>query len=287
MDPIIILYSIAFAALVVGSYTDFKVREVPDWLNYGLIFIGIGLRAIFSAVNNDSSYIVQGILGLGVFLGLALIMFYAGQWGGGDAKMLMGLGALFGLQIKINTFMLGFVVNTLLCGAVFGLLFSAYLAIRKREEFKFEFIKLYIDKRKKKLLAWTATAIVILASIWVDSYLRLLLFIIAGLIFLSFYIFVFLHAVENCCMIKEVHPDKLTEGDWIVNDIVVDGKRITGPKDLGVSIEQIDKLKELKAKKKIDLVMIKEGIPFVPSFLLGFLVNILWGNWILEMVGII
>ncbi|MBI4738466.1 prepilin peptidase [Candidatus Woesearchaeota archaeon] len=287
MDPNTILHSIAFLALLVGTYTDFKIREVPDWINYALIMTGFGLRLIFSVINQDWSYIIAGVLGFAIFLGLALIMFYAGQWGGGDAKMLMGLGSLLGFEFKLDSFMAGFTINTLIFGALFGLGFSAYLAARKRQSFFSEFTNLYVNKRRQKLLTWTASAALLLAALWVDPTWRIFLILLGGMIFFSFYIFIFLHAVENCCMLKEVEPEKLTEGDWIVNDIIVGGKRIAGPKDLGVSIEQIKKLITLKKKKKIKNVLIKEGIPFVPSFLMGFIVTTLWGNWLFAMLGLL
>lgn len=287
MDPTVILHSIAFLALIVGTYTDLRIREVPDWMNYALIFTGLGLRLIFSIISHDWSYTIAGLIGFAVFLGLALIMFYAGQWGGGDAKMLMGLGSLLGLELKLDTFLFGFIINTLIFGALFGLGFSTYLALRQRARFAAEFVHLFTGKRKQKLLTWSAAVVFLIAAVWVEPAWRIMFIILGGMIFLSFYVFVFLHAVENCCMLKEVEPEKLTEGDWIVNDIIVSGKRITGPKDLGVSLEQIQKLIALKKKKKIKKVLIKEGIPFVPSFLIGFVVTHWWGNWLFGVLGII
>ena len=97
-------------ALLIGSYTDIKKREVPDWLNYSLIFSGLGLRLMYSLATFDYSYLAFGLFGLAVMLIFALFMFYTGQWGGGDSKMLMGLGALIGLRLDINSFLIGFFV---------------------------------------------------------------------------------------------------------------------------------------------------------------------------------
>ena len=52
-------------------------------------------------------------------------------------------------------------------------------------------------------------------------------------------------------MYKYVNPKKLTEGDWIAKNIIIKGKQICGPKDLGISKKQIQKLISLK---KYDLV---------------------------------
>ena len=73
--------AIILVGLFIGSYTDIKTREVPDWLNYGLIVIGIALNLLFSIIYWNLDYIINSIAGFIVFLLLALLMFYAGQWG--------------------------------------------------------------------------------------------------------------------------------------------------------------------------------------------------------------
>src|SRR3989344_4694131 len=95
----IIVYAIAFIALAIASYTDLKTREVPDWINYGLIGIGLSLSLLFSAIYWNFKYFINSVVGLSVFFIIAYIMFYTGQWGGGDSKILMGLGALLGINV--------------------------------------------------------------------------------------------------------------------------------------------------------------------------------------------
>ncbi len=70
----------------------------------------------------------------------------------------------------------------------------------------------------------------------------------------------------------------MTEGDWIAKEIKYKGKVITGPKDLGIEKKQINKLKRLFKLNKIRKVLIKEGIPFVPSFLAGWIITVVWGS---------
>jgi len=43
----IIIVTIVLIGLIIGSYTDLKTREVPDWLNFSLVAIGIGANLIF------------------------------------------------------------------------------------------------------------------------------------------------------------------------------------------------------------------------------------------------
>ncbi|MBU2560944.1 MAG: A24 family peptidase [Nanoarchaeota archaeon] len=281
-----ILLMIVFIALLIGSYTDFKVREVPDWLNYGLIFVGFGLRLIFSITYQDADYIIHGLLGFGAFFIIALVMFYAGQWGGGDSKMVMGLGALLGLELSIDSFMIGFIINIVVFGALFGLLFSVYLAVANLKAFAKEFNRRFSEKKKEKWLVWIGTVLLLVVSAFLPYYVRVPVVVLAGIVLMSFYVFTYLKAVEGSSMIKWVEPEKLTEGDWVVEDVVVGKKRICGPKDLGLEMSQIRKLIRLKKQGKVKRVLIKYGIPFVPSFLIAFVVTYLWGNIVFVLLRI-
>ena len=47
---------------------------------------------------------------------------------------------------------------------------------------------------------------------------------------------------------------------------------MTGPKDLGISRQQIERLIRYK---KIRKVIVKEGIPFIPAFLIAFILTVM------------
>lgn len=274
-------------ALLIGSYSDLKTREVPDWVNYGLIAFGLGSRLIYSLAAFDWSYIIEGVLGLLLFLVLAYMMFYAGQWGGGDSKMMMGMGALIGLRFSWFDFSLSFLVNILLVGAIYGLLWSIFLAARNWHKFRKE-VKSIIRKPRmimiRKIFILSAAVMIILAFFVRDFYAKLILFVFVAFYLATFYLWVFIRAIERTCMLKLVEPERLTEGDWIAKDVVVEGKKICGPKDLGIEMRQIRQLIKLKKQRKIKKILIKEGIPFVPSFLLAFIVTFLFGNLFLLLV---
>jgi len=166
--PSIITYSLSFIVLLTGSITDLKTREVPDWVNYGLIISGVGLNLLFTAVYSNPSFIINSIIGLAVFFGIAYLMFEMGQWGGGDSKMLMGMGAMIGIDAGFGTpqFLAGFFVNVLFIGAAYGLLWSIFLVFRNRKKFSREFKRILLEKNivktKRVILAALAVLFVIL-----------------------------------------------------------------------------------------------------------------------------
>ena len=309
--PLAIAYGLSFIALLAGSITDLKTREVPDWLNYGLMISGIGLNLLFSVIYfgksiaikditfNDQlvhqyilssqSYLLKSIICLVIFFGIAYIMFYAGQWGGGDSKILMGLGAMIGIDVGNigQQFLLGFFINALFVGAIYGLLWSIFLVFKNKKKFGKEFKRIAsmenAVKAKKFMLA--ALFFLLVFLFFIDLiYIKILALSFAFLILTAFYLWIFVKAVEKSCMYKLVEPSKLTEGDWIVKDVYVGGKYITGPKDLGIEKKQIRKLIELYQKGKVRKILIKGGIPFVPSFFIAFVVTFAYGNLILTFI---
>ena len=281
--PLIIPYSLTCLVLLIGSITDLKTREVPDWINYGFIISGIALNLIFSIVYSNSSYILNSIIGLVIFFGIAYIMFYAGQWGGGDSKILMGIGSMLGLDVSFKEpqFLFWFFINALFIGAIYGLSWSLYLVFKNRNKFWKEYKKILLAKNviraKKILLISMILPLVLLFFIKVYS-VKILVLSLTFLVILTFYLWIFIKAVEKSSMYKLIEPSKLTEGDWVVKDIFVDKKYICGPKDLGVDKRQIKKLIEFYKNGKIKSILIKEGIPFVPTFLIAFVVTFIFGT---------
>ena len=108
--------------------------------------------------------------------------------------------------------------------------------------------------------------------------MKLLVLALMMILALTFYLFLFIKAIEKTCMLRLVTPDELTIGDWIAEDVVVGRKTIAGPKDLGIEKEQIEELKMLSKKGRVKKVLIKEGTPFVPSFLVAFLLALYFGS---------
>jgi len=94
---------------------------------------------------------------------------------------------------------------------------------------------------------------------------------------ISSYAWAILKSVEECCMIKDIPVKNLREGDWIIKDIFIKGKKIYNCKSIGVERKQIDLLLKAKIKK----VTIKEGFAFAPAFLLGVIISLIFKEVIL------
>lgn len=303
----IILFVVGFLGLIVGTITDFQKREVADWINFGMMFAGIGLRLIQTALSFDFWYLAWGIAWLIICYGFGLVMYYTGQWGGGDAKMIMGLGALFGtmnlsfINLKYDfladilpftfnyniSFMLHFLFNSFLIGAIYGLIYTLVLMVKFWNPFKEKFVSLI--KSKASIASLIAAFIVLIFGYATMAFLGDFSFLLQLAVLTMFVmplLLVFVKAVESGCMIRMMTIKDLTEGEWIVEDVVIDEKYITGPKELGITLKQIKQLKVLEKKGKINAVKVKIGIPFVPAFLMAFIATIIWNNLFLYFLGI-
>jgi len=277
----IFLVIVGFIGLIFATITDIKKREVPDWLNYSLIAIGLGARGIYSLLTEDGSYILYGLLGFAVFFAFSNIMYYTRQWGGGDCKLLMGLGALFG-NYGLDSlfgynlpFLAGLLINIFIMGVFYGVLYALFLGLKNRKKFFMEFRK---NKFNEIKIAGSAGVILVFFSwIFLDYFFAKLLTILILIIFVAVILLSFMKVVEKSCMYKKVDVNKLVVGDWLVDDISVDSKVICNARNIGLTKADILKLKNNRIKK----VLVHEGIPFVPGFMLGFLVTIIFGDFLI------
>ena len=267
-----LLSILGFLFVLHATATDIKKREVLDFVSYGLLSCALSIRLMWSLLLGTWDPFLYGLFGFGIFFVLGMIMFYAGQWGGGDTKILFGIGAALGFDGTLLSPILIFFVLMLLIGSIYGLLYSVALSVQNKKQFIDETHKLWKVPSTKPILI-SAVGIVLLCIIVYrahESAETFILFSIGLIIGLFTVLIYYIRIVETSCMLKEVSPLVLTEGDWISQDVVYKGKILCGPKDLGIEKTQIVRLQKLHAQKKITTVVRKNGIPFVPSLFLAY-----------------
>ena len=272
----VILIAVALVVLLIASYTDLRTKEVPDWLSYGFIFAALGIRSLY-ALQDGWQIIVSGLLGFAAFYLLALLFYYTHQWGGGDSKLLMGMGAALGISYPFTSpsfAPLWFLLLLLFAGAVYGMFWLGILAVKRRNCLFPELRSLLGNHQKVHLGIGFGSILIAGAGFFVSS----LLFIIVLLVTL-YYLLLFLVAVQSCCFINEKDTKTLTEGDWLAEDVIVNDKRLLKKKTL--TLHDIEKLHT----HKISSVLIKDGIPFVPSFLIAYVLLLFGKEWISVVVG--
>jgi len=268
------LIILALIWLVAATVQDIRKREIPNWLSFSLIAFALAFRALYSVFYSDIRFFLFGLLGLGVFFILAEIFYHARVFAGGDAKLLMGLGAVlpFASTFYANLFVIvSFIFFLLFAGSIYGLLYSFILVTLNRNNFLKEFKKQF---KSRKMFVVFGAVLALLSLIFVfymgDSFLFLLPLII--LIFPV--LLIYAKSVEESCMIKIVESEKVTVGDWLYEEVSV-GKRKIEPYWEGLSEEEVNLLKKHRGKVKV-----KYGIPFMPAFLISFILFVLlWHSY--------
>ena len=276
------LIVISLVALIFASITDLKIKEVPDWLSYGLISSGLVIRLLHSIIFNEYPYFLYGLLGLASMFVIGEILYHTKLWGGGDAKLLMGLGAAlattpFYLEASSIPFLFILFMLILVSGMIYGIFWSVFLVIKEPKKFIVEFKKTNHNHSLKIIKILSIIAIILLfigiILIPLPNPVRLMTMFLVIIFMFYPYLFIAVKALENIHLYNYMPIEKIVEGDWIAKDIKKNNKIIFNKKMMITEMD-IKRLKELKVKN----VLIKDGIPFVPPFLIGTIIALVIGN---------
>ena len=265
MYGVIFLVVLALAWIIFASIQDLRKREVSNWLNFSLIAFALGFRFFYSLFSESWQFLFQGLIGLGIFFVLGSLMYYGKLFAGGDAKLMIALGAVLPFSISfysnLKIFFL-FLILFLFVGAVYGIASAVFFSLKNLKDFKRGFFKIWKEKRKSTYI------IMVLGLIFmVLGFLQSIFLSVGILIFVFPYLYYYAKCVDEFCMVKNLKGSQLTEGDWLYERVKI-GKRFIEPSWEGLSAKDIKLL-----RKKYKFVKIKQGIPFVPVFLISFLIT--------------
>ena len=232
--PFWLILVISGLALLVGMIIDIKKREVPDILTYSLMSFGLIIGLLSSIYLLSWEPMLYSFSGLVFAYIIGALLFYSGQWGGGDAKMLMGLGALWGLPVlsffseSVSLFSLPALVLFTCCvfiaGVVYGLIVIMIKIFMSFSSFKKSFYALSHEEPFKSI-RWFVLVVVcgsLLFGIFSgELYLRLLVLSLGICVLLTYYLFLIAKVVEKTIFIDTMNVDDLTEGEWVAKEVSV------------------------------------------------------------------
>lgn len=286
----VILLSFAFLVLVISTITDIKRREVPNWISFSFLGFVIFIKIITFLFSWNYSILINAGIYFIVFFILGNLLYYGQVFGGGDIKLLYGLSIAFSsnpffYSNQINNFnepfIMAFIINSFIIGAIYGILFSIFIVTKNEQNLKRFKLSFRQGLKKQeigfKILLWICVIISLIFLImgFVDS----IFFLFFVFVLIIPFLFLFEKIVEQEFMIKEVYANNLTEGDWLVKKMNV-LNRIIKPNVHGLNIREINYLKKNYRGK----VKIKDGLPFVPGFLISLILTIFVGDLLFKLV---
>jgi len=284
---LLITFIIATAVifLAVGSYFDLKTGEIPEKISYGFISLALIIAASNSILNSDIQFFLNSLfLGTAFFI-IGLILFYLGQWGGGDVKLMAGIGCTLGYLAYANYFTEGFFpyyltyfINMGFIALPYVIIYGLILGI-KNPETKSEFMKYWKDIRTKVVFLLSFLPSIFAFSLGQNS-LGILYLFLPPLMISALY----LKAVEMTALQQVTDVIELHEGDIVAEDLIIENEKIASKRNIeGLSDEDIQKIQRLALDGKIpSKIKIKEGIRFAPILFLTFL-SILWIGNLMEI----
>jgi len=281
-----IAISVSALFLLVASYFDLRTGEIPDRVSFALIGSSLLVAGVDSVMSSNFDLILNSLVVGMAYFAFGYLSFWLGQWGGGDVKILAGIGCCLGYLGSLGVFSEGLVpyfiayfVNLGLVGWPYVVLYSLILGVMRPESFT-RFLSLL--RRKRTIILVAASFLPPIAALSMDIG-------ILGIVYLALPVFVvlsiYLKAVEKVALQKTVRVSELREYDALAEDLVVDGKPIAGKRNIeGITKEQLNEIKKLAEGGKIPQeIRIRWGIKFVPILFLAF-VSLLWFG---DMLGII
>ncbi|MBN2013884.1 MAG: prepilin peptidase [Candidatus Altiarchaeota archaeon] len=273
--------------LFFASYFDLKTGEIPEKITRGLIVAVIVLAAI-SSFNTLGYYFMFWSLAVGTgFFVVGYVMFYLGEWGGGDVKLLAGIGCSLGLLNALGYFTpqgafsypVDYFINFATAAPPYAILYSLFLGLMKPAVFE-EFIKSLTNRAYLALVLFSFLLSFIVSNLGTQR-LTFIYVLIPLLVLVSLY----LKAVERIALQKSIPLSELREADILAYDLVIDDRKIASRRDIeGITKEQLGEIRSLAAEGNIpEKISIRWGIRFAPVFFIAFLMTFFYGN-VLELI---
>lgn len=258
-----------FGSGFVGLW-DLKTSDVPDSVCIAMIAVGLILHTAEGFITGNFFMLTNSIIIGSLFLGFGLLMYFFGQWGGGDGELLVSIGILLP-ALSVNSlfpFPLTYFINMIIIGAIYSIVYVFVLSLRNQDIYRIFFSDLKGNILFK--LSVPLSILLLLVSLFFNSFIFMFVSLMIALMLCVFVLFKFLKISENS-FTKKISTKNIKEGDMIGEDI---------PR-LNIYKKQIKGLteKEINAIKRTKkYVLVRDGVRYCPVFFISLLFTILYGN---------
>lgn len=277
-----LIFGTALVGSGVAAAYDLKTTEVPNWVFYAMMIIGIPLVFLKMFLGGSlDEFAISGLTGLGL-LGFGYMMYRLGQWGGADMVLLALLGFMMpsvslGFEHALSfPFGVSFLFNVFIIGAIYMILYSVAFAARNQHVVRKFVVGVKASSKLLLVISVSLGAVFTAVTLYLNSLLGgsltasdILRGIIAPIaLTVSFLlIYRFAKVIENFGFKRKIPTKELREGDMLL------GER----KLVGITREQLAKIK--RSGKKF--VWTKDGVRFAPAFPIALIFTLFVGDAIM------
>lgn len=116
---VVFLFAIAIYTLAT-AYTDIRSRRIPNAITAPMCLAGLVYQFVFFGGQG----VIDGLLGFSVGFGILFVLWMIGSAGGGDVKLMGGLGAWLGAPLTLRVLLCSVIfvaigtVGMMFCGVV-------------------------------------------------------------------------------------------------------------------------------------------------------------------------
>lgn len=267
-----IIHILTITALTIASYIDLRTREIPDTLSFLLFIVGATTLIITLIQKPQLATLTNYLITLAIFTSISLLLYYTRQWGGGDAKLLMALGSIIATQTtSLNS--LNYIIWLMISTITYVTVANIYLYIKNFKKTKKETKKIWKNTTKIRILIYAIFTIATILYLTQKTYTPIVtLTMQITTVTIITYLLLILSKTTQKTLEKKITPQQLTEGDWAMQTIKINGKQIYNPrKDLCINKQQLNQIKKNYSHK----IKVKYGIPLVPAFLIAYIAQII------------
>ena len=280
-----LVLAIVLIVFILASYEDIKKREVYDFLNFGFLFSIIIVGVVDSLL--ISSFEPVKYVGIGLLVGFLLgtLLYYAGLWGGGDLKFLIGFGAasyyLIPFVTKVSTFsnVYNFAVDKLSVFLLIGVGYIIFVLLGLISLsilfIIIQFFRVESKKERRGLIYLFVLMLMLFFGLFLS--IDILFLVLIGIVVFAIVFYLDEEVFSHVYIKKNKRISKLVEGDKtdraikVKNKIVVDNKSF-----LGLSKEDLIELSKHKFSKQN--IFVRHSLPY------GLLVGVSFFTLILKIV---
>lgn len=268
------MFSIALIGSLACGIYDLKTSNVPDSVCLLMISSALLLYSIYGFSTGDFTGLINSFIIGGLFLGFGLLMYFTGQWGGGDGELLVAIGFLVpNLTIIESVFPLSaisFFINSFFIGAIYSIAYSLILVYKNPKISKNFMTKMTGNKISIVLIMIFALSISLLFLS------QTILFILLSFIAILIIFQKFSKTIEES-FYKKIPTSKLQVDDMLGEDIP--RLRMYKKRIKGLTKNQVKRIKSIKR-----YVIVREGIRYGIVFPLSLLFTYFFGDFFLFFV---
>ena len=224
------MFFLAMLFSIIASITDFRSRDVEDWIPYFMVILGLGYYFLLY-LQGFHSYFILSIFTGTIILIPGYLYYIKGGWGEADAWIFAAMFYMIPIH-QGNLFLIPYLINLPVVIIGYVLLYSIYLGIRNTNVFIETFRKLREN----------------IYFLILPFGLFLIDYLIGIISFMIYFFIIYLFIVQDLVLKRKVSKNQLKEGDVIEGSVIK-----------GLTKKEISKLKG----KTFTVIT---GIPFIPVF---------------------